>query len=76
MQKSVISAWNTSLNGSQSSPVVLDVKQRLLGQNNKSMDPSPHLLFLDAKQQLLDQNNKSLLVPDITYRLMYAKQRD
>ena len=41
-----------------------------------SVGPRPHLCFLIAKQRLLVQNYKSLWVPDITCRLVQAKQRD
>ena len=41
-----------------------------------SMGPSPHLWFFHAKQRLLDRNYNSLLVPDLTYGLLHAKQRD
>ena len=41
-----------------------------------SMGPRPHLWTLIAKQRLLVQNYKSLWVPDLTCRLVHAKQRD
>ena len=40
------------------------------------MGPGPYLWFLHAKLPLLNQNNKSLLVPDLTYGFLFAKQRD
>ena len=41
-----------------------------------SIDPSPHVWLLDAKQRLLDWNKKSPRDPDITCRIVHAKQRD
>ena len=41
-----------------------------------SIGPSFHVWFLDAKQRILDWNKKSLRVPDITCRIVHAKQRD
>ena len=41
-----------------------------------SMYPSPHLWSLIAKQRLLAENYKSLWVPDLTCRLVHAKQHD
>ena len=41
-----------------------------------SMGPRPHLWTLIAKQRLLVQNYKSLFLPDLTYHLVHAKQRD
>ena len=40
------------------------------------MGPSPHLWFLLAKPRLYDQNYKSQWKPDLTCRLVHAKQRD
>ena len=76
MQNSMPS-FRTSLYGSQHSSVVFACKTASFGPElHVSMGPSHHLWFLDAKQRLFDQNNKSLLLPDITYRFVQAKQRD
>ena len=41
-----------------------------------SIGPSLHMWFLHGKQRVLVQNYKSLWVPDLTCRLVHAKQRD
>ena len=40
------------------------------------MGSLPHLWILIAKQRVLVQNYMSLWVPDLSYRLVHAKQRD
>ena len=41
-----------------------------------SMGPSPHLWFCASQQQHYDQNYQPPWFPDLTCRLVHAKQRD
>ena len=77
MQYSMISTRMTCLYQSHPLSVVYACKTATLGlELQVSVYPRPHLRFLHAKQRLLDQNNRFQCVPDMTYRLVHAKQRD
>ena len=84
MQYNVISTRITCLYGSllqvSMGPILhlwfFDVKQRLLGQNYKSLwNPDLTCHFVHAKQRLLDQNYKSLWVPAHIWGFVHWKQR-
>ena len=77
MQNNVISIRITCLYVSQPSSVVFAFKTATLAlELQVSIGGSPHPWFLHAKQRLFDQNYKSLWVPDLTFPIVHAKQRD
>ena len=67
----------TSIYGSQTSPVVLCIQNRVISITITSLYVSfPLLWILDAKQRLLDPKNRSPWVPDLTSCYVIPKQHD
>ena len=74
MQICVISSWNTSLNGSQTQPVVLCMQNGVISTWNTCLYGSqPSSVVFACKTATFSLEYKSLWVPDITCRCVHEK---